>query len=191
MQELLIVVEDGETISEATTMEELDALFEVNMRVNNVNILFAANKGETGRNEDKAPYFKVYIGITSSAKIDDDTEMYRIMYNEPVYTAHTGGGYTPKKMGGKTKKLIKKALMSETEYNGQKVFGYEKLYGMGSDEFGATYLKDKIRKRPEQQEDETDKDFKEREKKELAQIKKDVEKDVDFLLDNMKYDGKR
>lgn len=196
MKELAIEIEYELESIDVKTAADLDLLFEGNLRVKDATVVFAVNKGETGRNEDKAPYYKVYIGTTSTGKIDRKTEMYRIMFLKPEYTDHTGAGYTPKEFSGKAKRIIKKALMTEViskddEHQGKKIYGWEELNLMGSTEFNANYLRDRVRERPIQREDESDNDFKLREKKELREIKSDVEKEVDYMLDNMKYDGKR
>ncbi len=191
--ELVVSIEEEEEYPNPTTGEELEAMFETNVysKYKKKNITFSVNKGETGRNEDKCSYFKYYPNCDSTSKIDNDQEIYRIMFDKPLYTDHDGKGVTPHNMNSQTKKMLKAGLLKKCESKekpGLEVYTIEELKLVSNKEMGTKY---EIWERPKKKEKETDEEFKEREKEELAKYDEKIKKDVEEFVNKLKYDGKR
>ena len=191
--ELVVTIEEEEEYPNPITGEDLDLMFEINVysKYKKKNMTFSVNKGETGRNEDKSSYFKFYPDCTSTAKIDKNQEIYRIMFDKPLYTEHDGAGITPHNMNSQTKKMLKAGLLKKCESKeipGLEVYTIEELKLVSNKEMGTNY---KVWGRPKKKDNETYDEFKEREEKELEEYDEKIKKDIEKFVDALKYDSKR
>lgn len=191
--ELIITIEEEEDYQNPITGEDLELMFETNIysKYKKKNMTFSVNKGETGRNENKSPYFKFYPNCTSTAKIDKDQEIYRIMFDKPIYTEHSGAGTTPHNMNYQTKKMLKAGLLKKCESKeipGLEVYTIEELKLVSNKEMGTNY---KVWERPKKKTNETNDEFRKREEKELKEYDIKIKKGIENFVNELKYDDKR